>query len=346
MPILARIDRTTRRDQVFTLHAELEGGAYLPHFERLLRAWREAGFEFRTLGDAARHADRNSLRTSRIEIGHRRRPLRNTGDPGVGDEIGILQRYLLRALALNWVVLFFGLMLIMTIAQVPTILGRAAEHEVAPHLVFEVLMLMVVANMPIVILLTLLLAIVVTIGRLSHDSELTAMRAAGFSPLNLLAVVAIFSVPLVGLLAAMTHDFAPRAFCEAVLARADAARNILTRAHASWRLRAAGSAWNTFRQQVAPDGEMLHVFVSFDQAGAIGRAHGGARPHPRRSGRECLSPRALRRRVPRGNSGRATFSHRALPGTDAADHLSARNACVRAARYPLDHGAVGINSGE
>jgi undecaprenyl phosphate-alpha-L-ara4FN deformylase len=31
-------------DQVFTLHAELEGGAYLAGFERLLRAWRERGF--------------------------------------------------------------------------------------------------------------------------------------------------------------------------------------------------------------------------------------------------------------------------------------------------------------
>jgi peptidoglycan/xylan/chitin deacetylase (PgdA/CDA1 family) len=32
-------------DQVFTLHAELEGGAYLEGFERLLRAWRGRGFE-------------------------------------------------------------------------------------------------------------------------------------------------------------------------------------------------------------------------------------------------------------------------------------------------------------
>ena len=32
-------------DQVFTLHAELEGGAYLTGFERLLRGWRERGFD-------------------------------------------------------------------------------------------------------------------------------------------------------------------------------------------------------------------------------------------------------------------------------------------------------------
>jgi peptidoglycan/xylan/chitin deacetylase (PgdA/CDA1 family) len=32
------------KDQVFTLHAELEGGAYLAGFERLLGAWRARGF--------------------------------------------------------------------------------------------------------------------------------------------------------------------------------------------------------------------------------------------------------------------------------------------------------------
>jgi peptidoglycan/xylan/chitin deacetylase (PgdA/CDA1 family) len=57
------------KDHVFTLHAELEGGAYLPHFGALLGAWREAGFEFRTLGQAARALDRQSLKTSRIESG-------------------------------------------------------------------------------------------------------------------------------------------------------------------------------------------------------------------------------------------------------------------------------------
>jgi peptidoglycan/xylan/chitin deacetylase (PgdA/CDA1 family) len=36
-------------DQVFTLHAELEGGAYLEGFERLLRAWRGRGFDLTDL---------------------------------------------------------------------------------------------------------------------------------------------------------------------------------------------------------------------------------------------------------------------------------------------------------
>ena len=48
------------RDQVFTLHAELEGGAYLQGFERLLREWQRRGFE---LADLATYATRLHLKS-------------------------------------------------------------------------------------------------------------------------------------------------------------------------------------------------------------------------------------------------------------------------------------------
>jgi peptidoglycan/xylan/chitin deacetylase (PgdA/CDA1 family) len=67
--ILALTRDAIPRLHVFTLHAELEGMAYLQHFEALLHAWRQAGFEFRTLGDTARALDTRLLPTSRIEMG-------------------------------------------------------------------------------------------------------------------------------------------------------------------------------------------------------------------------------------------------------------------------------------
>ena len=48
-------------DQVFTLHAELEGGAYLEGFERLLHAWRSRGFDLTDLGSYARTLDISRL---------------------------------------------------------------------------------------------------------------------------------------------------------------------------------------------------------------------------------------------------------------------------------------------
>jgi undecaprenyl phosphate-alpha-L-ara4FN deformylase len=48
-------------DQVFTLHAELEGGAYLAGFERLLGAWRARGFSLTGLGSYAGALDLSRL---------------------------------------------------------------------------------------------------------------------------------------------------------------------------------------------------------------------------------------------------------------------------------------------
>src|SRR5207253_10839396 len=41
----------------FTLHAELEGGAYLPSFERLLRAWQQRGTRLTDLATYAGQLD-------------------------------------------------------------------------------------------------------------------------------------------------------------------------------------------------------------------------------------------------------------------------------------------------
>jgi len=57
------------QDHVYTLHAELEGGAYLPQFEKLLLAWRAAGVGFTTLGSAAAALAGTNLPVCRIVAG-------------------------------------------------------------------------------------------------------------------------------------------------------------------------------------------------------------------------------------------------------------------------------------
>jgi undecaprenyl phosphate-alpha-L-ara4FN deformylase len=57
------------RDQVFTLHAELEGGAYLEGFQRLLAAWRARGFDLADLGTYARGLDHSRLPRCEIVSG-------------------------------------------------------------------------------------------------------------------------------------------------------------------------------------------------------------------------------------------------------------------------------------
>ncbi|HSY06260.1 MAG TPA: polysaccharide deacetylase family protein [Steroidobacteraceae bacterium] len=59
--LLALTARAPARDQVFTLHAELEGGRLLGAFERLLRGWQERGAHLTDLGGYAATLDLRGL---------------------------------------------------------------------------------------------------------------------------------------------------------------------------------------------------------------------------------------------------------------------------------------------
>jgi undecaprenyl phosphate-alpha-L-ara4FN deformylase len=61
--------RTPGRDQVFTLHAELEGGKYLEDFTRLLREWRSRGLQLTDLATYAATLDLPNLPRQRIVSG-------------------------------------------------------------------------------------------------------------------------------------------------------------------------------------------------------------------------------------------------------------------------------------
>jgi peptidoglycan/xylan/chitin deacetylase (PgdA/CDA1 family) len=67
--LLALTAADAGRDHVFTLHAELEGGAYLGSFERLLRTWRARGVHLTDLATYAGTLDVKKLPRSTIVEG-------------------------------------------------------------------------------------------------------------------------------------------------------------------------------------------------------------------------------------------------------------------------------------
>ena len=67
--LLALTERTGARDQVFTLHAELEGGTFLVAFERLLKAWKARGTLLTDLATYARQLDPGALPRCNIVVG-------------------------------------------------------------------------------------------------------------------------------------------------------------------------------------------------------------------------------------------------------------------------------------
>ena len=67
--LLGLTEDMPERDQVFTLHAELEGGKLLPAFERLLRGWQRRGRQLTDLGRYFAGLDVGALPRCRIVTG-------------------------------------------------------------------------------------------------------------------------------------------------------------------------------------------------------------------------------------------------------------------------------------
>jgi undecaprenyl phosphate-alpha-L-ara4FN deformylase len=67
--LLALTAEDAERDHVFTLHAELEGGAYLESFARLLRTWRARGVHLTDLATYAGTLDFENLPRCQIVAG-------------------------------------------------------------------------------------------------------------------------------------------------------------------------------------------------------------------------------------------------------------------------------------
>jgi lipopolysaccharide export system permease protein len=119
----------------------------------------------------------------------------------------IIERYVLREVGQTWLAVTGVLLAIVVSNQLSRVLGQAADNQYARGLVFELVALGAVLNLTVIIPVGLLLAVVLALGRMYHDSEMTALQACGFGPGRLL-------LPLLGLTAVVASGLAWLAFIQ------------------------------------------------------------------------------------------------------------------------------------
>ena len=100
--------------------------------------------------------------------------------------MGRLDRYILREVALSWAAVTLVLMFVLVGNQVAQVLGQAAEYRYPHGVVWHLILLTSIQNLSVVVPVGLLLGIMLALGRLYHESEMTAIRACGVGPLRLL----------------------------------------------------------------------------------------------------------------------------------------------------------------
>ena len=104
-----------------------------------------------------------------------------------------VQRYVLREVVQTWLGVTGVLVAILISNQLSRVLGQAADNQYGRHVVIDLIALGAVMNLSVVVPVGLLLAVVLTLGRLYHDSEMAALQACGFASSRLLAPLFAFA---------------------------------------------------------------------------------------------------------------------------------------------------------
>ena len=120
---------------------------------------------------------------------------------------GILHRMVLWELVKVFGVALVGITGILLMAG---LISEASQQGLGPGQVLAAIPLLVPSTLPYTLPATTLFAACVVYGRLSHDNEVTAVRAAGVHLGRLISPSVVLGLTTAGGTLALYHDFIPR----------------------------------------------------------------------------------------------------------------------------------------
>jgi lipopolysaccharide export system permease protein len=178
----------------------------------------------------------------------------------------ILDRYILREVVVSWLGVTGVLLALLITNQVARVLERAAESQYPRGVVLELIMLGALQNLPFIMPVGLLLAAVLALGRLYHDSEMTAAQACGAGSRTVLLPVLGFTGILATLLAVLSLQVTPAAVGRVLELSSEAMRAGQFAPIAAGKFRTFGGGTTVvYAQDTERDGTLKRVFVERDR---------------------------------------------------------------------------------
>src|SRR5512143_1358716 len=173
-----------------------------------------------------------------------------------------LDRYLLREVTLTFVAVTGVLLVVLMSNQFARVLAQAAQNDFSGSVVLTLIGLTTLQQLTVLVPVGLFLGIVLALGRLYHESEMTAMSACGVGPLSIYRPIALFTLLVVGLLAALSFRVVPEAGGRVQQIRAEALRTAQFGALEAGRFRSfAGGDAVFYAEKVERAGQLRGVFV-------------------------------------------------------------------------------------
>lgn len=123
----------------------------------------------------------------------------------------IVDRYLLREVATSVLAASVILLLVMVGGAVADLLAKIARGRIPPDLLFTLIGLRSVGALTILLPLAILLGVLLAYGRLWRDSEMAVLQSSGLDVRGLLRPLALFALPAMMVLGALSFWLAPAA---------------------------------------------------------------------------------------------------------------------------------------
>ena len=181
-----------------------------------------------------------------------------------------VQRYVLREVVQTWLAVTGVLVAILVSNQLSRVLGQAADNQYGRHVVLDLIALGAIMNLSVIVPVGLLLAVVLTLGRLYHDSEMAALQACGFAPARLLVPLFCFASVIAVGLAWLVFVQVPQADSQVQLLRQSALKEAQFGQLDAGRFRSfSGGDAVFYAERVDQEGVLHNVFVQRETAGRI-----------------------------------------------------------------------------
>jgi lipopolysaccharide export system permease protein len=173
-----------------------------------------------------------------------------------------LDRYLLREVSATFVAVTGVLLVILLSNQLARVLGQAAQGDFPGSVLLSLIGLTSLQQLTVLVPIGLFLGIVLALGRLYHESEMTALTACGVGPWRIFRPIALLGLAVVALLAVLSFRVVPAAGQLAQDIRIEALRAAQFGALEPGRFRSfAGGDAVFYAERVLADGKLEGVFV-------------------------------------------------------------------------------------
>jgi lipopolysaccharide export system permease protein len=173
-----------------------------------------------------------------------------------------LDRYLLREVASNVLAVTGVLLVILLSNQLARVLGQAAQSGFPGSVVLNLIALTTLQQLTILLPVGLFLGVVLALGRLYHESEMTAMAACGVGTASIYRPILLLTLLVVAALALLSFRVVPEAGVRAQQIRVEALKAAQFGALEPGRFRTFASGDVVFyAERVLRLGELEGVFV-------------------------------------------------------------------------------------